>query len=58
MEKEFSREFQQGLADILEMCMKNKTDNCVITLDYGDAEFVVSIAFSAKKKAKEAEDES
>lgn len=53
MEKEFSREFQQGLADILEMCMENKTDNCVITLDYGDAELVVDIMFSAKKKEPE-----
>lgn len=50
MEKEFSREFQQGLADILEMCMENKTNNCVITLDYGDAELVVNIIFSAQKK--------
>jgi hypothetical protein len=54
MEKEFSREFQQGLADILEMCIKNKTDNCVITLGYDDAELVVNIAFSAKKKEPEA----
>lgn len=52
MEKEFSREFQQGLADILEMCIENKTDNCVITLDYGDAELTVEIVFSAKKKSE------
>ena len=53
MEKEFSREFQQGLTDILEMCMENKTNNCVITLDYGDAELVVNIIFSAQKKESE-----
>lgn len=33
MEKEFSREFRQGLADILEMCMENKTDELVTTSD-------------------------
>lgn len=54
MEKEFSREFQQGIADILEMCMENKTNNCVITLDYGDVELTMKIVFSAKKKEPEA----
>jgi hypothetical protein len=54
MEKEFSREFQQGLADILEMCMENKTDNCIMTLDCGDVELTMKIVFSAKKKEPEA----
>ena len=54
MEKEFPRGFQQGIADILEMCMKRKTDNCIMTLDCGDVELTMKIVFSAKKKEPEA----
>jgi hypothetical protein len=45
-EKDFSDGFVKDLADLLEFCMKNKTDSTELTFDYGGNRLKVDITFS------------
>jgi len=49
MEKEFSEGFMHDIADILELCMKNNTDNVDLVFDINDVKFGVNITFSIDK---------
>lgn len=46
--KEFSNGFMQDLADLLEFCMKNKTDSMELDFDYGGKHLKVDITFSVR----------
>lgn len=43
---EFPVEFQHVIADMLEICQKNKTDTLGITLNYGKYDLGVELTFS------------
>lgn len=47
MDKDFSREFMHDIADLLECCKENHTENVTFTLD--DLELNVNITFSVKQ---------
>lgn len=49
-EKEFSSEFQKGLLDLAEMCVKAHTDGCTLTFDYDDAVLETELTFKVKRK--------
>lgn len=46
MDKEFTEGFMHDLADLLESCMKNKTDNVDLTFDINNVNLCVNITFS------------
>ena len=43
--KEFSPEFQRDIADLLEICMENETDNITITMNYGEHDLNIDMTF-------------
>lgn len=49
MDKNFSREFMHDIADLLEYCKENHTDNVDLTFTLDDLELNVNIAFSVKQ---------
>jgi hypothetical protein len=48
--KEFSPGFQHDIADLLELCVDNKTDNITIDLDYPTATLEVELTFRIHPK--------
>ena len=48
MEKEFSEDFMQDLADLLQYCMENKTDSVKLGFDYDKTYLQVDITFSVR----------
>ena len=52
-QKEFSREFQEELLNLFEMCFKNHTDTCTLTFEYPNAVMEVEFTFSAKKNGED-----
>jgi len=46
-EKEFSPEFQDDIADLLEMCVNNHTDCLTITFKNGDYDLDIDMSFRA-----------
>lgn len=52
-EKEFSKEFQNTLLDLGEMCYKNNTDTCTVTFEYPNAIMEVDFTFRVKKRGEE-----
>lgn len=49
-EKEFSPEFQKGLLDLAEICVKAHTDGCTLTFDYEDAVLETELTFNVRRK--------
>lgn len=49
MDKDFSKGFMHDIADLLEYCAENNTDNVDLIFCFGDKELSVNIAFSAKQ---------
>lgn len=49
-EKECSREFQNNLLDLFEMCYENHTDSCTVTFEYPNAVMEIDFTFRAKKR--------
>ena len=49
MDKDFSKGFMYDVADLLEYCAENNTDNVDLIFTFGDKELSVNIAFSAKQ---------
>lgn len=45
MEKAFSPGFQHDIADLLDLCMENKTDNLTIDLEYPTGVLEVDLTF-------------
>lgn len=56
-EKEYSREFQNNLLDLFEMCYENHTDNCTLTFEYPNAVMEVDFTFRAKKRVEDGNDD-
>lgn len=52
MDKEFSEGFMHDIADLLELCMKNKTDNVDLNFDIDDKTLGVNITFSVTQPEK------
>lgn len=52
-EKEYSREFQNNLLDLFEMCYENHTDSCTVTFEYPNAVMEIDFTFRAKKRAED-----
>lgn len=48
MGKEFSEEFKHDIADLLDICKENKTDNITISMDYGCITLEVDMTFRVK----------
>ncbi len=44
-----SRDFENKLLDLFEMCYKNNTDSCTVTYEYPDVVMEVDFTFRAKK---------
>ena len=51
--KKFSKEFQNTLLDLGEMCYKNNTDTCTVTFEYPNAIMEVDFTFRVKKRGEE-----
>ena len=49
MDKEFSEEFMHDVADLLEYCAENNTDNADLLFVIGDKELNLNITFSIKQ---------
>lgn len=49
MDKEFSDGFMQDIAYLLELCMKNNTDNIELNFNIGGKELNMDITFSVRK---------
>lgn len=49
MDKNFSNGFMQDIADLLEVCMENKTDNVDLNFDINGVHLGVNITFSIRK---------
>ena len=49
MDKNFSNGFMQDIADLLEVCMKNKTDNVDLDFEINRIHLGVNITFSIRK---------
>lgn len=47
-EYEFSKDFMQDVANILELCKENKTDSITIALDVGENVLIVDMSFRIK----------
>jgi len=52
-QKEYSREFQNNLLDLFEMCYENHTDSCTVTFEYPNAVMEIDFTFRAKKRAED-----
>lgn len=50
MDKEFSEGFMRDLADLLDICEKDKTDNVELTFDTERAILTVDFSFKIEKK--------
>ena len=50
MDKDFSKEFMHDIADILEDCKENHTDNVDLVFTVGDIKLCVNITFSIEQK--------
>ena len=48
MNKEFSEGFMQDIADLLELCMKNKTNNIELNFNINGRELNMDITFSVR----------
>jgi hypothetical protein len=48
--KEFSQGFQKDVADLLELCMDNKTDNIIINLEYPKGILEIDMTFKVIPK--------
>ena len=46
MDKNFSEGFTHDVADLLEYCAENNTDNVDLIFTFGDKELNVNVAFS------------
>ena len=46
MDKDFSEGFMHDIADLLDRCKENKTDNVDLIFTFGDKELNVNITFS------------
>ena len=51
--KDFSDGFMQDIADLLELCMKDKTDSIGLTFEINGNVLDVDITFSVSKKEGE-----
>lgn len=49
MDKEFSEGFMNDVADLLELCMKNNTDNIELNFNINGRELNMDITFSVRK---------
>ena len=49
-EKNFSSEFMNDLADVIEACMKDNTDNIQMELDLGENTLFVDMKFKFNQK--------
>ena len=47
MDKDFSEGFMHDIADLLEYCAENNTDNVDLTFTFGNKELNLNITFSA-----------
>lgn len=57
MNIEFSEEFRNTIADILDLCVKGGTDSCVIEVEVKkDVKLMVDMKFSVEDKRKDGED--
>ena len=52
MDKNFSNGFMQDIADLLEACMENKTDNVDLDFEINGIHLGVNITFSIRKPNK------
>ena len=50
MDKDFSEGFMHDLADLLEVCMKGKTDTVELDFDINGNQLHVEITFSVKER--------
>lgn len=57
MKKEFSAGFIHDLADMLEICQDNKTDNVEIEMEFGGHTLLVDIRFEVKQMERGGENE-
>lgn len=48
-DKEFSEGFMYDLADLLKLCMENKTDNVDLCFDFNGTALGVNITFSVRQ---------
>ena len=46
MDKDFSEGFTHDIADLLELCKENNTDNVELSFNFGDKVLNVNITFS------------
>ena len=51
--KDFSEGFMHDIADLLELCMKNQTDNIGLTFEINGKVLDLDITFSVSKKEGE-----
>ena len=49
MDKDFSEGFMHDIADLLECCKENNTDNVDLKFNFEDLELKVNITFSIKQ---------
>lgn len=49
MDKDFSEGFMHDIADLLENCMENNTDNVDLKFNFEDLELNVNLTFSIKQ---------
>lgn len=49
MDKDFSEGFMHDVADLLEYCAENNTDNVDLIFTFGDKELNVNVTFSIKQ---------
>lgn len=50
LDKDFSSDFMNDLADVMGICMKNNTDNIQMEFDIGDNTILVYMMFRCIKK--------
>ena len=50
--KEYSREFQNNLLDLFEMCYENHTDTCTVTFEYPNSVMEIDFTFRARKRTE------
>ena len=55
-EKEYSKEFQNNLLDLFEMCYENHTDTCTVTFEYPNSVMEIDFTFRARKRAEDEND--
>lgn len=55
-EKEYSKEFQNNLLDLFEMCYENHTDTCTVTFEYPNSVMEIDFTFRARKRTEDEND--